>query len=374
MLCKPQNPTTGGEPPHATLWTELVAFARAPGVLEATLSIGLVVAFVLVWWRLARLVQNVRERTALEDYLLGVEQALQGDLRGAEKRLRRVLELDPDNHFARLMLGKVLGDLGQAEQAHQQHLYLKRAFAVESAENELLLAQSLLAAELPEEAVEVAQQAMQRMPGHTEGWEFLYRAQLQQGALYDAAQTGRKLVASLADPADRARWRSELAATFSALAESAWRSGDQRRASDAAKEAKALDASLRRLPLLEARLESARRDVAVVAKELAASGNGSTRDLVPAAPVQNAEVGDELAAARLPTATFSGLVEHERWTCRACGAPLMTEVLRCARCGASAPADLVEPLLVEAIAGRADGPHRRQRGPRAAAGPRAGGR
>ena len=70
MLCTPQNPPTGGEPPDATLWTELVAFASAPGVLEATLSIGLVVAFVFVWWRLARLVQNVRERTALEDYLL----------------------------------------------------------------------------------------------------------------------------------------------------------------------------------------------------------------------------------------------------------------------------------------------------------------
>ena len=348
MLCTPQTTSNGGAPPAETLWDHLVAFASAPGVLEATLSIGLVGGFVFVWWRLAGLVQNVRERAALEDYLLGVEQALQGDLRGADKRLRRVLELDPDNHFARLMLGKVLGDLGEAEQAHQQHLYLKRAFAVESAENELLLAQSLLAAELPEEAVEVAQQAMQRMPGNTEGWEFLYRAQLQQGALAGAAETGRKLIASLAEPSQRTRWRSELASTFTALADSAWRTGDHRAAAAAAKEAKALDASQRRLPLLEARIEGARRDVAVVAKELAATGSG--RELVPAAPGGEETAGREVAEPRLPTATFSGLVELERWTCRACGAPLSAEVLRCARCGAAAPAELVEPLLVEAIA------------------------
>jgi len=206
------EPTEVVEP--GTWWQGLVDFVSEPGVLEVVLGVVLLGAVVFVWWRLAALVSNARAREALGDYLLGVEQALQGDLNGAQKRLRRVLEQDPENHFARLMLGKVLGDLGQAEQAHQQHLYLQKAFAVESGENDLLLAQSLLSAGLPAEAAEVAEQAMANMPGHGPGWDFLYRARLQQGDHEAAARAGRRLVLLLRDGQQRQRFQLDLARTF----------------------------------------------------------------------------------------------------------------------------------------------------------------
>ena len=82
MLCTPQTPSNGGAPPTETLWDHLVAFASAPGVLEATLSIGLVGGFVFVWWRLAGLVQNVRERAALTT---GAQDSADGTVRRAEE-------------------------------------------------------------------------------------------------------------------------------------------------------------------------------------------------------------------------------------------------------------------------------------------------
>lgn len=327
-----------------TLWDGLVAFVAEPGVLEVVLAVVLVGAVVFVWWRLAGLVQNARAREALADYLLGVEQALQGDLAGAEKRLRRVLQKDPENHFARLMLGKVLGDLGQAEQAHQQHLYLQKAFAVESGENDLLLAQSLLAAGMPSEAADVAEQAMSRMPQHGPGWDFLYRARLQQGDHEAAARAGRKLLLLVRDSDARARLQQDLARTFAEVGTLAWRQGDAKAARAAAREAQALDGQQRRLPLLAARLDANEQGVAELARQLAAPDAARAvvvaTDNVPT--VRN-------ASDRLPMATFEGLLEPARWRCRACGAPLEREVVQCPRCGAAAPGDLVEPALVAPV-------------------------
>jgi tetratricopeptide (TPR) repeat protein len=334
------EPATVAEGP--TLWQRLVAFVSEPGVLEVVLAVALVAAVVFVWWRLAALVRNARAREALADYLLGVEQALQGDLAGAEKRLRRVLEKDPENHFARLMLGKVLGDLGQAEQAHQQHLYLQKAFAVDSGENDLLLAQSLLAAGMPCEAADVAEQAMARMPQHGPGWDFLYRARLQQGDHQAAARAGRKRILLLRDSGERQRAQLDLARTFAELGTRAWRDGDAKAARAALREAQALDEGQQRLPLLRARLDADEHGAAELARRLAAPT--AERALA----VTSAQLPAETVE-RLPMATFEGLLEPARWRCRAGEAPLLREVVQCPRCGIAAPGDLVEPALVAAI-------------------------
>ncbi len=120
----------------------------------------------LFWWRIWR--GSCAARAAArrsQDYLLGVEQALHGDLRRRARAAdRRCVADDPENHYARLLLGKVLAELGEPAQAHQQHLYLQRAFGVDSAENDLLLAQSLLGAGMAREAADAAERALQRAP------------------------------------------------------------------------------------------------------------------------------------------------------------------------------------------------------------------
>lgn len=328
---------TGGEGGAGSLSALLYDFATRPGVLEAGLAVALLACAWIVCWRAAGLIRRARSRRALLDYLLGVEQALQGDLAGAQKRLASVLEQDPENHYARLQLGKVLGELGRSEEAHQHHLYLQTAFEVDSSENELLLAQSLLAERLPAEAVAVAERAMARAPENMSGWRFLYEARLQLGDAEGAARTGRRLLAAMSDASERRRFSAELAETWVTVGTRAWRAGDRKKALTAARDAAALGAPPR-LPLLEARLRSDERGVGAVARELATAP--------PAAAALTPVDAPAPPPAPLPVATFAGLLEPARWTCRSCEVPLPDEVLYCKRCGAAAPADLVEPALL----------------------------
>jgi len=133
--------------PRFSIITLLLTVTVAALLAALVVGIGL-----LIWLRLVRVVDNVRSRAAIEDYLLGVEQALAGDLAGAHKRLSRVLEADPENHYARLLFGKVLNGRGEPAQAHKHHLYLQRAFGVDSVENDLQLARALAAVGRPVEA------------------------------------------------------------------------------------------------------------------------------------------------------------------------------------------------------------------------------
>lgn len=329
----PETPSSG--------WAWVMDAMGEPGVIEALLVVGGVSAALLLWWRLSRLVRNARDRASLSDYLLGVEQALQGDCAGAQKRLAKVLREDPENHYARLMLGKVLGELGEAEQAHQQHLYLQKAFAIESGENELLLARSLLAAGLLDEAGEVAERLMARDSSQPHAWTFLYQVRLQQGDPSAAAAVGRRAMASMTNDADRQSLARDLARTYADLGTDAWRAGDERAAIAAAKEATRLDPALQQLPLLQARLDGARQGVDEVARQLASPVED--RALV-AASAAGGLAADR--AAELPMESFSGLVESGRWRCSACGTPLDQERMRCGRCGAQARAELREPALV----------------------------
>ncbi|MFT4514222.1 MAG: tetratricopeptide (TPR) repeat protein [Planctomycetota bacterium] len=337
-----------------TLGQWLYEFCSEPGVIEILLSVVIVVTVVFSWWRLAALVKNARAREALLDYLLGVEQAMQGNLVGAEKRLSRVLQQDPENHYARLLLGKVLGDLGQAEQAHQQHLYLQRAFQVESGDNDLMLAQSLLAAGLPIEAAEVAERALERMPQNTAGWDFVYRARLQNGDQEAAARAGKKLLSLLRDGPERDRMRVDLARTLAEVGTLHWLKGDRRTALQSAKEVEGLDATMQQLPLLSARLEAQEHGVEQTARQLSAVQTGGS--LVVAGEVADAvstssciSRSERSSGQQLPMATFEGLLESTRWSCTACGGPLQREVAQCPRCSAADSAGLVEPKLVATI-------------------------
>lgn len=169
------------------------------GVLEFVLAATVLVVVWWLWWRMAALVQGVQQRKALADYLLGVEQALHGDLDGAFERLTAVVQTDPENHYARLLLGKVLAERGEPEQAHQQHLCLKNAFGIDTAANDRMLAQSLLAAGLPREAAEAAERSLQKDERSAVGWDFVYRARLQAGEFDAAAKAGKHLLQLLGD-------------------------------------------------------------------------------------------------------------------------------------------------------------------------------
>ena len=69
--------------PAGGWWDAWTAIAEEPALVEFLLFAVVALVFFLLNFRMSRLVRESRERAAVKDYLLGVEQALSGDLAGA---------------------------------------------------------------------------------------------------------------------------------------------------------------------------------------------------------------------------------------------------------------------------------------------------
>lgn len=375
MLVAVQDPSgpaaAAAESPGAFAW--LFDLVGQKGVLEFVLAGTVLVVVWWLWWRMAALVHGAQQRRSLADYLLGVEQALHGDLDGAFERLTAVVQTDPENHYARLLLGKVLAERGEPEQAHQQHLCLKNAFGIDTAANDRMLAQSLLAAGLPREAAEAAERSLQKDERSAVGWDFVYRARLQAGEFEAAAKAGKRLLQLLGDGGPHGL-REDLARTFAQAGQAALVRGQTREAKGLLQHAESLARDVDAVPLLAARLDAEQRGVATAVQALlaapgasAATGDAAAVDptgrpgpsSAPLVPDQ-ARASDGLpattTAARasatvrtpdqaLPMAELHGLVPSTRWLCRACGAPLPAAVPECRRCLARGSAERTEPLL-----------------------------
>lgn len=319
-------------------WSWLADVASQPGVVETALALLLLAIAGLLWLNLSRLATRVRERAALSDYLLGVEQALAGDLAGASKRLQAVLAEDPENHYARLLLGRVLAAAGEPAEAHKQHLYLQRAFAIESAENDLAMAQALLQVGQPAEAADAAERALAAMPEHLGALEFVFRARLSAGDHAAAAVRGRQLLARRPEGQDLIALRADVAHACTRAAQAALRGGHVQEAAAAAAQARALIADAPAIRQLDAALAAARTSVGEAVAALLPAGEIGAR--LPVAP------GPLLPAAAAPgLRALTALVSTARWRCKACAGELVAAVLVCPHCGTGEPSTVDEPAL-----------------------------
>ncbi len=342
-----QAPGPTSPPPAAgsSFWSWLLDLGREPGVVEFLLALAVLAAVFLCWWRMSRLVRDSRSRKALADYLLGVEQALHGDLDGAHARLQSVIANDPENHYARLLFGKVLAERGEPAEAHKQHVCLKSAFGVDSAENDVMLAQSLFAAGLPREAADAVERALAQQPERAAAWDLAYRARLQCGDFEAAGIAGQRLLGLVREGSARERLAADVARTLAQAGSQRWSRGDGAGAQALLREAQELAPASDAVALLGARLHAQGQGVAAATQALLAQAAPGSGQLVPVSSRGLAPV-----PAGLPTATFAGLLPASRWTCRACGAPLSDQVVECPRCGAGMAAALGEPLLVGELA------------------------
>jgi len=349
VACSPQDAPAAPAPRDGTWLGALADFATRPGVVETLLAAAVVVAMLLVWWRLARQVTGARSRRSLGDYLLGVEQALHGDLAGARERLQAVVQNDPQNHYARLLLGKVLAELGEPAEAHTQHLYLQRAFGIDSPENELALAESLLAAGMATEAADAAERVLQKVPRQATAQEFVYRARLQSGDFEAAANAGRKLLDMLREGPRRAAFRRDLARTIAQSGALRLQHKDTVGATAALQQARRLDPDAGTSALLAARLAALQNGVEATVTALLDEPK-SDAAMLPATVAAALPAVASGPTTGLPTTSLAGLVAPDRWSCRACGVPLGGPVAECPRCQSRDPARLAEAGLVGAIA------------------------
>ncbi len=343
----PAGEPAASEAPGVFGW--LYSFGTQPGVVEVLLAVFVVAALLLAWWRLARLVQGAQRRSALRDYLLGVEQALQGDHEGARKRLSSVLAEDPENHYARLLLGKVLTELGEPAQAHKHHLYLQKAFGIDSAENELLLAQSLLAAGQVHEAADVAERALANLPVRADAWEFVFRTRLRSSDFAAAARAGRRLLSIAGGPSARPLLAREVARAAANAGLRALDAGDVAGARAALQTTKALAPQAEGVALLSARLQAEENGIDGATAQLLDEGERDARAL-PLVPV-----GKRLLAVRSANQGDGGgggaaqLLMTTGWYCGACGHGTEQPGERCTSCGAEGVIRQREPELVAEV-------------------------
>ncbi len=306
-------------------WQWLRELAAEPALLEVLVLAVVAAVVFLVGTHLVRRVREARARGALSDYLLGVEQALAGDVRGAAKRLRKVLAEDPENAYARLLYGEVLCELGEPGAAHKEHLLLQRSFGIDSRRNELGLARSLLDSGRAGEAVEVAAHAVQRVEDRA-GLRLLFAAQLAAGQPEEAGRTGCRLAPMLSDGGERRAVRARAAAALALAGAVRSRGGDDAGAAALCREAESLEADVPELRQLRARQHIERGDLpAATALAVPALAEGATGALA-------VEAG---RAAVLPAP----------YVCPTCRGALPRWQLRCPHCEAGVVPELAEPAL-----------------------------
>ena len=351
------QPVGAAAEPAASSW--LWDLARSPGFLETVVALVVFAALLIAWWRLSRLSERIKSRALLRDWFLGIEQALHGDSEGAEARLLRVLQADPENHYARLLLGNVHLQRGHPEKAHAEHLLLRDAFAVRGGDNSLHLAKALLAAGQPTEAAAAAAEAAKERPNDPDAHELWFRCLLQQGDFDAAVEVGERLVVranssrhGMRSHHDAARQRlsslrNDVAhACCQAGAQQLWR-GDRARAQALLRKAELLAADLPAVPLLAARIDASERGEARVVEALLQAG-------VPVVAIGNAS-SNLAATAASPTAQspwlprIASLLPTHRFCCSRCNAPLPSGQGACATCLAEGSASIQEADLFVAV-------------------------
>ncbi len=344
-----QAPLPAGTPERGWL-RELV---ETPGAVETLVGLLLAILAGVVVLRSLRLLRELRQRRAVADYLLGVEQALSSDLAGARTRLQRVLEADPENHFAQMLLGQVLAELGEPERAHRHHLTLRSAFGIASSQNALLLARCLLELGLQDEAADVAETAADTAPPAEAAplWEFLFRVRLRARRFAEAAAAGRRWLRVLPGDADAVAGGRAVAEALARSGASLLGHGDVAAATRAHAEARSLGGDAPAVARLGVRLLAQRDgpDAVVAAllgdggtKALAAAGDGALPVSLPASRPR----AEPLAGAIDPTAgMLAPFLPEGRWRCGACGTGRQTPEARCPACDSREPAVAFEPRL-----------------------------
>jgi tetratricopeptide (TPR) repeat protein len=352
--------------------------ADEPALVQLLLmAVGAGVAW-YVGGRLLRAVRQARQRAAVGDFLLGVEQALHGDAAGAAQRLSRVLEQDPENVSARFLLGQALADLGQPGEAHRHHVELERGFGVRTRRNELALARSLLDAGRPADAVERAARAAETWPEQVPVLSLLFRAQLAAGQPEDAGRTGRALAALLPEGGERTRVRRESARALALAARVQLRAGHAARARELAAVAAALAPDPGQALSIRVGLELSTDDREAVVRALGTEAGTSTAARWPpsyspfwlARPAGHGSSGatdappglpdgglDRDRALSLPAVRSAGsalgllarIAPEAGHACAVCGGDLAAPQGECPHCGARDSGRVREPELFEEI-------------------------
>lgn len=194
----------------------LEAVFREPLAIEAFFAILLLLVFVAAWRTLRGVAGRVSRRRALKEFVAGVDLYFKGEHEAARDALAAVLERDPENHEARILLGDACRELGDVAEAHKHHWQVAKVFGQDLPRNRLSLGRDLLLMGKAPDAIEHLARSAEADPDDTATLDLLLTANLEAGRLDEAVALARRLEEEArGEAAPRARRRR---ATVCALA------------------------------------------------------------------------------------------------------------------------------------------------------------
>ncbi|MCU0727164.1 MAG: tetratricopeptide repeat protein [Planctomycetes bacterium] len=148
-------------------------------------------------WRILRALRGVADRMgrrrALREFVTGVDLMFKGEFAEARAALEKVIERDPENGEARVLLGDACRELGDPAEAHKHHYQVDRVFSLDLPRNHLSLGRDLLVLGRPEEALSHLEKAAAAYPDDRGTAGLLLDARLAAGRLPEAVNLARRL-------------------------------------------------------------------------------------------------------------------------------------------------------------------------------------
>ncbi len=182
-------------------------FLNEPLAVEALVALVLTILFYLAIRGLRGVAVRVSRRKALTEFVTGVDLFFKGEFEAARDALSKVIERDPENCEARILLGDACRELGDVAEAHKHHYQVARIFGQDLPRNRLSLGTDLLMMGKPEASIQHLARALESDPGDRHAADLLLKANLSAGRLDDAIALARRLTESAPTEAEAVRSR-----------------------------------------------------------------------------------------------------------------------------------------------------------------------
>jgi tetratricopeptide (TPR) repeat protein len=203
-------------------------FFKEPLAVEALVALVFTVVLYLLLRGLRGVAARIARRKALVEFVTGVDLYFKGEFEQARTALLRVIERDPENSEARILLGDACRELGDLAEAHKHHYQVARVFGQDLPRNRLSLGMDLLEMGQPEKALEHLRRVASADPSDRGTSELILAACLQAGRHEEALSTARRLAETSRDADEEARHRRQQARVAAILGHEQVEGGNHR--------------------------------------------------------------------------------------------------------------------------------------------------
>lgn len=164
-----------------------------PLAIEALVAILIALALYFLFRSLKGVAARMSRRRALREFVSGVDLYFKGEFGDSREALEKVLERDPENHEARILLGDACREMDDLPEAHKHHYQVLEVFGQDLPRNRLSLGRDLIAMGRAADAIPHLDRYLEADPDDRKTLELLLDACIEAGLLERAVAVARRL-------------------------------------------------------------------------------------------------------------------------------------------------------------------------------------